>query len=91
MVTAISGAGAAIAGVIVALGLVPVQELDGGIFGVYEPQEFGVIWLIAAIVLAFAGAIYQARAVSDLSARISADSYMNPGMDNRPPSGAAPA
>jgi Domain of unknown function (DUF4203) len=91
VVTAISGAGATIAGVVIALGLVPLQELDGGIFGVYEPQDLGIVWLIAAIALAFAGAIYQTRAVSDLSARISADTYRNPGMGNQPPSGAAPA
>lgn len=89
--TAISGAGATIAGVLIALGLVPLQELDGGIFGVYQPQDFSIIWLIAAIALAFAGAIYQTRTVSDLSARISAETYRNPGMGNQPPTGAAPA
>lgn len=91
VVTAISGAGATIAGVLIALGLVPLQELDGGIFGIYEPHEFGFVWLIAAIALAFAGAIYQTRTVSDLSARISAETYRNPGMGNQPPTGAAPA
>lgn len=89
--TAISGAGAAIAGVLIALGLVPLEEFDGGIYGIYNAHDLGIIWLIAAIALAFAGAIYQTRTVSDMAVSISADSYMNPGMGNQPPSGAAPA
>jgi hypothetical protein len=89
--TAISGAGATIAGVLIALGLVPLEELDGGIYGIYNAHDLGIVWLIAAIALAFAGAIYQTRAVSDLWARISAESYRNPGMGNQPPTGAAPA
>ena len=34
-------------------------------------------------ILAFAGAIYQTRTIADMSAAISADSYMNPGLDDR--------
>lgn len=90
--TAISGAGAAIAGVIVALGLVPVEALDRGIFGVYNAHDLGVIWLIAGIALAFAGAIYQTRTVADMSAAITSDKYMNPGLDmGDSPSGGAAA
>jgi len=90
--TAISGAGAAIAGVIVALGLVPVDALDSGIFGVYNAHDLGIVWLIAGIALAFAGAIYQTRTVADMAAAITADKYMNPGLDRGgPPSGAAAA
>lgn len=88
--TAISGAGATVAGVIIALGLVPVQALNLGIYGVYERHDLGVIWLIAAIALAAAGAIYQTRTVADMSAAIAEDSYRNPGM-KRPPAGTAPA
>jgi hypothetical protein len=86
--TAISGAGAAVAGVIVGLGFVPLAELDGGIFGVYEAHDLGVIWLIVGIALAIAGAVYQARTVADLTTTISQDSYRNPGMT---PSSGAPA
>ena len=90
--TAISGAGAMVAGVIVGLGIVPLEALNRGIFGVYNTHDLGVVWLIAAIALAFAGAIYQTRTIADMSAAISADSYMNPGMNsNEPPSGAAAA
>jgi len=91
VVTAISGAAATMAGIAIGLGLVPYQEFEGGIFGAYSGPEFGWIGIIAAIALAFAGAIYQTRTVADMSAAITADSYMNPGVDQNPPSGAAPA
>ena len=89
--TAIAGAGAAVAGVIVALGLEAHTGLETGIWGVYQSDELGIIWLIAAIVLAFAGAIYQARTVADMSAAITEDKYMNPGIDRGGPSGTAAA
>lgn len=93
--TAIIGAGAMVAGVVVGLGIVPEEKLqlvfDSGIFGVYNLGDLGIVWAIAAIALAFAGAIYQTRTVADMSAAITAESYMNPGIDNQPPSGAAPA
>jgi hypothetical protein len=88
--SALSGAGASIAGVIVALGLVPVEALNFGIFGVYQVHDLGVVWVIAAIALAFAGAIYQTRTIGDMSASIMADQYRNPGVDSTP-SGAAGA
>ena len=81
--SAISGAGATLAGVAIALGLVAVEDSTGGIFGLHTEWEFGWIGIIAAIALAFAGAIYQTRTVADMSAAISADSYMNPGLDDR--------
>lgn len=91
--SAISGAGAAVAGVVVGLGLIPKEELntvfDAGIFGVYAIDDLSIIWIIAAIVLAFAGAIYQTRTVTDMSAAITEDKYMNPGVGNRPAGGAA--
>ncbi len=89
--SAIAGAGAAVAGVVVGLGLVPYQGMEGGIWGVYEADDLGVIWLIAAIVLAFAGAIYQTRTVATLSAAITEDQYMNPGVNRGGPSGTAAA
>ena len=94
--TSLLGAGAAVAGVIVGLGLVPVDQrpavFDAGIYGVYTLHDLSIIWLIAAIALAFAGAIYQARSVADLAAAITQDQYRNPGLDQPPPpAGAAPA
>jgi hypothetical protein len=87
--TALSGAGAAVAGIIVGLGLVPLTGLDSGIFGIYEAHDFGWFWLIVGIALAIAGAVYQSRTVADMAAAIRYDSYRNPGVS--PPSGAAPA
>ncbi len=81
--SAISGAGATIAGVAIALGLVDVQDSTGGIFGLHTQWDFGWIGIIAGIALAFAGAIYQTRTVSDMASAITADSYMNPGLDDR--------
>ena len=89
--SAISGAGATLAGVVIALGLVPYEALNFGIFGAMQQWDVGWIGIIAAIALAFAGAIYQTRSVSDMAAAITADSYMNPGINNEPPSGGAPA
>jgi hypothetical protein len=87
--TAISGAGATVAGVVVALGLVDEAAFDAGIWGVYEAHDLSLIWLIAAIVLAFAGAIYQTRTVADMAAAISYDQYRNPGMDRTGTTGSA--
>ena len=48
----------------------------------------GWIGLIAGIALAFAGAIYQTRTVADMSAAITSESYMNPGINDSGASGA---
>lgn len=87
--SAILGAGAIVAGVIVGLGLVPIETLESGIYGVYEAHDLGIVWIIAAIALAFAGAIYQTRTVEDMSASIMEDSYMNPGVGSGPSGTAA--
>jgi hypothetical protein len=89
--TAISGAGATIAGVAIALGLVDVQEAGRGIFGLHTEWDLGWLGIIAAIAIAFAGAIYQTRTVADMSAAITEDAYMNPGLQGRGPAGGAPA
>jgi hypothetical protein len=85
--TAITGAGATVAGAVLAVGFVPEdklqQALDAGIYGIYNLSDLGIIWAIAAIALAFAGAIYQTRTVSDMAASITADSYRNPGLEDR--------
>jgi hypothetical protein len=89
--TAIAGAGATVAGVIVALGLVEHTNLEGGVFGIYQTHDLSIIWLIAAIALAFAGAIYQTRTVATLSAAISEEQYMNPGVNRGTPAGTGSA
>ena len=89
--TALSGAAATVAGVIVGLGLVPYEALNFGIFGVYTAHDLSFIWAIAAIVLAFAGAIYQTRTVATLAAAITEDQYRNPGVDRGGPTGMAAA
>ena len=81
--TSITGAGATIAGIAIGLGIIDYQELSSGIFGVYAASDVGWIGIIAAIALAFAGAIYQTRTIADMTAAITADSYMNPGLDDR--------
>jgi hypothetical protein len=89
--TAISGAGATIAGVAIALGLVAIENAGGGIFGLHTQWELGWLGILAAIVVAFAGAIYQTRTVADMSAAITEEAYMNPGLQSRGPAGGAPA
>ena len=79
--TSILGAGATIAGVAIGLGLIPYEAMEFGIFGNYAVSDMGWLGIIAAIALAFAGAIYQTRTVADMSAAITADTYMNPGLD----------
>ena len=91
VVTAISGAAATMAGIAIGLGLIPYEELGSGVFGVYSWSDMGWIGIIAAIALAFAGAIYQTRTVSDMSAAITSESYMNPGLDDSGTSGASGA
>jgi len=80
--TAISGAGATLAGVAIGLGLIDLEHMQGGIFGVHKYVDLGWIAIIAGIALAFAGAIYQTRTVGDMAAAITSESYMNPGLDN---------
>jgi len=82
VVTAISGSGAVIAGVALALGLLDLEHMQGGIFGVHSYSEMGWLGILAGIALAFAGGIYQTRTVADMSARITSDKYMNPGLSD---------
>ena len=79
------------AGIAIALGLIPYGAMEYGIFGNFAASDMGWLGIIAAIALAFGGAIYQVRSVSDMSAAISADSYMNPGIDSMNSSGGTPA
>ncbi len=81
--TAISGAGATLAGVAIGLGLIDLERMQGGIFGVFNYADLGWLGIIAAIALAFAGAIYQTRTVSDMATAITSDKYMNPGLNDQ--------
>ena len=87
--SAITGAGATVAGIAIGLGIIDYQELSGGIFGVYAVSDMGWLGIIAAIVIAFAGAIYQTRTVADMTMAITEDQYMNPGLDGRTDGGSA--
>ena len=66
----------------IGLGLISVDNLNGGIFGVFNYADLGWLGIIAAIALAFAGAIYQTRTISDMSTAITSESYMNPGLND---------
>jgi hypothetical protein len=89
--TAIGGAFATIAGVAIGLGLIPYQSIQYGILGSYAVSDMGWIGVIAAIVLAFAGGIYQSRMVGEMVGAITEDRYMNPGVNRGTPTGAAGA
>jgi hypothetical protein len=80
--TAISGAGAAIAGVAIAIGLIDYEALGHGIYGFSQVSDMGWLGIIGTIALAFAGAIYQTRTIEDMARAITIDSYRNPGLDN---------
>jgi hypothetical protein len=81
--TAISGAGATIAGIAIGLGIINYEALGNGIFGAHAVSDMGWLGIIATIALAFAGAIYQTRTMSEMMNRITADAYMNPGLNDR--------
>ena len=88
--TAITGAGATIAGVAIGLGhrRLPGAERRASSAST-AASDLGWLGIIAAIALAFAGAIYQTRTIADMTAAITAESYMNPGLDDDPTGGAA--
>ena len=89
--TALGGAAATIAGIAIGLGFIPVEEMDGGIFGVHADADLGWLGMIALVVLAIAGGIYQARTITDWSETLQEEAYTNPGMGRGTPTGAAPA
>jgi len=60
-----------------------LENATGGIFGLHTQWDLGWIGIIAAIALAFAGAIYQTRTVSDMATSINSESYMNPGLNDQ--------
>lgn len=87
--TAIVGAGATVAGIVVGLGLVPHEQLRDGIFGVYSSEELGWLGVVVLVGLALGGMVYQARSMTDSDHIISPESFRNPGMGDG--GGPAPA
>ena len=78
--TAIAGSGLAVAGLAVALGLVQRGQLTDGILGVYSSEELGWLGVVALIVLALGGMVYQARELTPGEGGISPDQFRNPGI-----------
>jgi hypothetical protein len=81
--TAFGGAFAAIVGVALILGRVPVAALQAGLAGAYVRDNLSFVWLAAAIVLGVIGYFYQARLVARAEMFMYAD-YRNPGMTTDP-------
>jgi hypothetical protein len=77
--TAFGGAFAAVAGVALILGRVPLAALNAGTVGAYISDELSWIWVAAALVLGAAGFAYQWMATARAEF-IAYESYRNPGM-----------
>jgi hypothetical protein len=81
--TAFGGAFAAIVGVALILGRVPLAALQAGLAGAYVRDSLSFVWLAAAIVLGVIGYFYQARLMARAEMFMYAD-YRNPGMATDP-------
>jgi hypothetical protein len=81
--TSFGGAFAAIVGVALILGRVPLAALQAGLAGAYVRDSLSFVWLAAAIVLGVIGYFYQARLVARAEMFMYAD-YRNPGMATDP-------
>jgi hypothetical protein len=81
--TSFGGAFAAIVGLALILGRVPVAALQAGLAGAYVRDSLSFVWLAAAIVLGVIGYFYQARLVARAEMFMYAD-YRNPGMATDP-------
>jgi hypothetical protein len=75
--TGVGGAFTAVTGVGVLIGQIPVSALESGSIGAHVGSNLGVIWLIAAIVLAALGIIYQVWSTSAMEP-IGYGNYRNP-------------
>jgi len=87
--TAIAGAGLSVAGLALALGLVPRGGLTDGVMGIYSSEELGWLGVLALVVLALGGMVLQARSMTPDDGVISPDQFRNPGVDS--PGGPAAA
>jgi hypothetical protein len=81
--TSFGGAFAAIVGVALILGRVPLAALQAGLAGAYVRDSLSFVWLAAAIVLGVIGYLYQARLVARAEMFAYSD-YRNPGMSTNP-------
>jgi len=82
LATAFGGAFAAVTGVALILGRVPLADLAGGTVGAYVRDELSWLWMIAAVVLGAAGFIYQWQTTARLEMAAYED-FRNPGMASR--------
>lgn len=76
--TAFGGAFAAVSGVALLLGRLPLSALESGTFGAYALDNLSWLWLVAAVVLAIVGAIYQTMTTSEVEG-VAYTRYRNPG------------
>ena len=88
--TALIGAALVVAGIVLALGLAPHEQLTDGILGVYSSEDLGWVGIVALIVLSLGGMVYQARALTPDDSVISPDQFRNPGI-GRTGGGGGPA
>jgi hypothetical protein len=86
--TALAGAGLAVSGVALALGLLPETGLTDGVFGIYASEELGWVGLLLLAGLALGGMVLQARDLTPDDAPISPDSFRNPGFGGGGPAAA---
>jgi len=77
--TAFGGAFAALTGVALILGRVPLADMANGIVGSFVHDSLSWIWVVAAIVLGVAGLVYQMQSTARVEA-VMASSYRNPGL-----------
>ena len=77
--TSYGGAFAAVTGVALILGRVPVSALNAGTAGAYVADSLSWVWIAAALVLGTVAFLYQWRQIERLEF-VTYESYRNPGM-----------
>ena len=85
-VTAFAGAFAAMAGLALLLGRVPVAALEGNIVGIFVRDQLSWLWVGAALLLGIGGFFYQWMRSAIGAEMVDYGDYRNPGM----PEAAAP-
>jgi hypothetical protein len=78
-VTAFGGAFAAVTGVALILGRVPLADMAGGIVGSFINDSLSWVWVLAALVLGIIGFVYQMQTTARVEAAVISD-YRNPGL-----------
>jgi len=78
-VTAFGGAFAAVTGVALILGRVPLADMSGGIVGSFFNDSLSWIWVVAALVLGAVGFVAQWQSTARVEAAMVHD-YRNPGL-----------